>query len=99
MTAYYSTQYVTEKTGATGRQLDHWAGKGWLTSPAPGTGRSRQWTQFDLDLVTIIMRLRSAGIELEMAYKCSMAVMAAKRRDNGVRIKLRDGIWLVMKGM
>lgn len=95
----YSTQYMADATGATPRQLAVWADKGWLSSPAPGTGHSREWTQFDLDLVTLIMRLRHAGIELEMAYKCSMAVLAAKRRDNGVRIKLRDGIWLVLKGM
>jgi DNA-binding transcriptional MerR regulator len=49
----YSSREVCERTGASYRQLDHWARRGYIVGQAagPGHGRQRVWTVEQLERV------------------------------------------------
>ncbi len=97
----YSTAYMADETGATPRQLSTWVDKGWLSSPAPGTGRSREWSRDDLFRAKLIMRFMEAGFTLERAARL-MRVLAERdslaRRDDA-RIRIGPNMWVVVKGL
>lgn len=95
----YSTGKMTDATGATGRQLATWASKGWLSSTAPGTGRTRMWSQSDMDTASMIMRFVKVGFTVDKAAQFTRIINRRQDNSRGVRIKLEDQMWLIVKGI
>lgn len=54
----YTTPEVCEMTGATYRQVDHWARKGWIPGqPAEvGSGMRRRWTPAQVERVGVLLK-------------------------------------------
>lgn len=97
----YSTGYVSDHTGATPRQLSTWVSKGWLSSPAPGTGKSREWSREDLYRATIMMRFIEVGIQAERAAKL-MRVIADRpnvTRYDDARLRVGPNLWIVIRDL
>lgn len=93
----YSTEYITNNSGATNRQLGTWARKGWLSSAEPGTGHARQWSERDVRIATYIVSLMNAGFTLQKAHDITMAVVNRDSVSEGVRIRLADGVWIIVR--
>lgn len=94
----YSTQYVVDHTGATARQLGHWSDKGWLSGQddKPGTGHHRAWSDRDLKMASLMVRFLRSGFKVEKAHVIAKAV-ADKASGEGVRVRLGDNLWLIVK--
>ncbi len=62
---------VAEKTGATYRQLDYWAGKGYVHPRVThtGSGYAREWSPVQVLRVRVILTLLRAGLSLEQAAR------------------------------
>lgn len=95
----YSTGQVSDKSGATARQLQTWADKGWLLSKAEGSGKPRTWCESDLQRAILLMRFLKAGFTLEKSYK--LMTMLRNREDprKEARIRVGDDLWVIVKGM
>lgn len=57
----YSTQEVSEATGASYRQLDYWDRKGLVGPGSPGSGNQRRWSEDDLALCRVLAALTRLG--------------------------------------
>lgn len=66
-------------TGATYRQLDYWARRGWLTSDNPGSGHARRWTPRDRAVAHLMVRLGETGLRTDVAAR-----VAADAADHGI---------------
>lgn len=95
----YSTGQMTERTGATGRQLGTWASKGWLTSPAPGTGHGREWSEADLQTATLMMRFIRAGFSVDRAWAFTRVIQERDTTKEGARIRIGEDMWVIVKGL
>lgn len=85
-------------SGATFRQLDYWWRRGYFTSAgpvprgpvAPGSGYSRGWTERELTIASLIVRMSAAGIEVAHAAEFARDAVDAGRTevttDSGITI-------------
>ncbi len=64
----FSTGQVRRLTGATARQLDHWAWTGFL-QPSNQTSVKRRYSFDDLVRIRVVMRLKDQGVTLQMIRK------------------------------
>ena len=55
-----NTNEMMEQTGATFRQLDHWARCGIIGPTSVGSGRYRQWDPDDVPAVAAMVRVSAA---------------------------------------
>jgi len=72
MDGHFSTAFVAELTGATTRQLEYWATKGYLCPSgrqAAGKGTRRRYTFRDIVVVSTIVQLRRGGCPLQKIRK------------------------------
>jgi DNA-binding transcriptional MerR regulator len=92
----YTTPQVAEITGATIRQLDHWARMEWIDlGPAPGTGKSRSWNRRSMLTATMIVKLLTAGFTVERSVKIANAVMDSVMTHTSpvsLQVKIGKGI-------
>ena len=74
-TALYSTSDVARMIGATYRQVDHWARKGYIPGQAAGAGTGsghyRRWTQADVEAARLLalaawLRVQNLGHIVEV---------------------------------
>lgn len=93
----YSTEDMVRKSGATNRQLGTWAGKGWLSSAAPGTGHAREWSERDLKIATLIVALMGAGFRLDKAAEITSTVINRDTAIPNVTVRLASGIWIIVR--
>ena len=64
----FTTGQVRRLTGATARQLDHWAWSGFLLPSGQGAVK-RHYSFEDLVRIRVVMRLKDQGITLQMIRK------------------------------
>ncbi len=64
----FSTGQVRRLTGASARQLDHWAWTGFLQPSEQGPGK-RRYSFDDLVRIRVVMRLKDQGVTLQMIRK------------------------------
>ena len=64
----FTTGQVRRLSGATARQLDHWAWTGFLRPSAAGAVK-RHYSFDDLVRVRVVMRLKDQGVTLQMIRK------------------------------
>lgn len=97
----YSTRQMTERTGATGRQLGSWSDKGWLSGQAdkPGTGHHRVWSEDDLQTVTLMMRFIRAGFSPGKSWKFTSVIKKRDTTKEGVRIRIGEDMWIIVRGL
>jgi DNA-binding transcriptional MerR regulator len=95
----YSTGQMTDRTGATARQLTTWADRGWLQSKTQGTGHSRMWCESDLQRATLMMRFITAGFSLDKAYKFMTVIRNREDPRTPVRIRIGTDMWVIVKGL
>lgn len=67
--------------GLTYRRLDYWTTKGHLKadSARPGTGYPRSWTRRELKVAELMVRLRSAGLRLDVAARVARSTVEQGR--------------------
>lgn len=68
--------YVMPRVGATYRQLDYWARKGYLRPSQPGkreddygSGFARRWTDEEIRVAALMARLANAGLPPALAAR------------------------------
>ena len=64
----FTTGQVCRLTGATARQLDHWAWTGFL-QPSGQISVKRRYSFDDLVRIKVVMRLKDQGVTLQMIRK------------------------------
>ena len=64
----FTTGQVRRLTGATARQLDHWAWEGFL-QPSGHAGLKRRYSFDDLVRIRVVTRLKDQGVTLQMIRK------------------------------
>jgi DNA-binding transcriptional MerR regulator len=64
----FTTGQVRRLTGATARQLDHWAWSGFLCPSGQGSVK-RRYSFEDLVRIRVVMRLKDQGVTLQMIRK------------------------------
>lgn len=67
--------------GLTYRQLHYWTTKGYLKadSARPGTGYPRSWTRRELKVAELMVRLRDAGLRLDVAHRVARSTVEQGR--------------------
>lgn len=94
----YSTQWMMNHTGVTMRQLTSWSSKGWLTTPSPGTGHSREWSSRDFQMTIIMLKLIEVGFMANKAHDIACQTMRKERHENGsIRIDLGNRLTLEVR--
>jgi len=93
-----STQKVADITGATIRQLNHWVAMQYV-APArvPGYGGMIEWSSKDIEIVTSMVRLISAGFTVQRAAKLARLMTDNPTDKDGHRIKIGQNLTLVVK--
>lgn len=95
----YSTAQVADKSGATPRQLQTWADKGWLHSKSPGSGYVRKWSESDMQRAVLLMRLLKAGFNLNAAYRLMTVMRNRENPRKDAQIRVGADMWLLVKGL
>jgi len=95
----YTTGQIIAHSGASPRQIRHWANRGWLSEELPGSGHGRTWTERDYKLSAFMMRLVTAGFTPEKAHPIAALVVDAKDVQKGVRIRIGKEMWIIVKGI
>lgn len=67
-----------EDTGATYRQLDHWARKGYLHTESVGTGHKRQWAYGELMVARRMVQLIAVGFNPKEAARYARLMVKAE---------------------
>ena len=83
--------------GVTYRRLHYWISQGYLPAEglSPGTGHPRELTRTQLRMLTLMGKLRMAGIEAPQAGK--IAMQAVEPGTNGqVEVILEPGITILV---
>ena len=62
------TEELAERTGATYRQVDHWARRGYLRVNSRGHGVLRHWSDEEIRVATVMARLVAAGLTPAAAH-------------------------------
>lgn len=86
--------------GVTSRQLNYWIQEGYISpehgaSTAPGRGNRRQFSQFDLDVITAMARLREKGFEAKLASIIAHKLARERQLNFGpeeIGFHLGDGV-------
>jgi DNA-binding transcriptional MerR regulator len=89
------TSRVAEQIpGITYRQLDYWTRRGFLEadSATPGSGRYRSYSQIEVLVATLMVRLIEAGFTVEAAHSIARDIAA------GRPAMLGPGIEVVVRG-
>lgn len=101
----YTTQQVADRSGATIRQLSHWADRKYLMPIARGgVGTNLEWPDAELKAAQLMARFRRAGIDVEQAARISRLIVEGRvvhlvidGEDKGLRIQLAERIWIVVE--
>lgn len=92
----YTTAEVSKLTGASFRQLDHWARKKWIDlGDDPGIGTARSWSRRNMLTAKMVMNLISAGFSTDQAFKIANLVMESVMTHitpTNLQIRLAKGI-------
>lgn len=88
-----SLESTLRLTGATYRQLDHWARKGYLNiDQEVATGIPRDWPMEEVRVAEIVVKFINAGMNLNAAFTYARQILGS-RED----IILADGL-LILRG-
>ena len=83
---------VVHATGASARQIDYWATKGYIpTSPGmtnPGHGARRDWTSSQVTFISRMVALVDAGMTPEKAADLVKLLVKKKEVVLGEQIKI-----------
>lgn len=83
-----SSGRISATTGATYRQLDHWARVGWLRPlcGSPGSGSRREWPAGEIEVARVMARLvNGAGLPPALAVRVA-------RGDT----EIAPGVWVLV---
>lgn len=78
---------VMTRTGATYRQIDHWCRKGYLLPGTPGSGFYREWSEKEIQITMLMVKLTAAGIPPKIAEQVARA---------GGNLEIAPGIWIIV---
>jgi DNA-binding transcriptional MerR regulator len=90
---------VVQKTGASLRQLDTWTTKGLICtegSKNPGSGQERRWSEYELRIAALMVRLRKVGFELPSAavYARMVIDLSVAEGTASMDVSLGPNLWL-----
>lgn len=102
---FFTAQQVTMATGVSARCLHYWDTTG-VVSPsvkARGAGVYRGYARADVIIVSIVKRMREAGVSLQRIRKAIPAIRAtvrqAQARGQSLRVRRHDGsVVIVLDG-
>jgi len=82
--------------GATPRQLDFWIRMGYLLpdQPAPGSGRSREWPESEIQVAQLMARLVAGGFVPAAAAEHARSALRQQTFGSPVRLTLPRGVVL-----
>ena len=78
------TPDIAAEVGASFRQIDYWARIGLVVpsgGTASGSGSRRGWSDDDVALLRLVVRLRNAGLELSTIETVVLPAVAEERLD------------------
>lgn len=91
---------AVQLTGATYRQLDHWAMRGWLQPlGAGGQGNPRRWPPHEVRAARIMVRLVDAGFMPDVAATVARKALAATVGTSAMRpvVQVTDDVAVVVR--
>jgi DNA-binding transcriptional MerR regulator len=81
-----------QATGASARQLEHWAARGYIPgagSQHTGSGRPREWSKAQVEFLQMMVDLVDAG------FRPDMAAQVAQHLRDGDTVLIGDNIQVV----